>query len=100
MVGTDAFTKVRGIEKPTMVLNLKGFHPDLQKSLVIHEFGHVLGLEHEHQRPDFWDVVKKHLDKERMLADPRVSESDWFESKDAGVNMYSDYDPLGIMHFW
>ena len=28
-------------------------------SNVLHEFGHALGLDHEHQRSDFWDVLEE-----------------------------------------
>ena len=46
-------------KKPTMVLNLFKMEKQEQKSMVIHEFGHALGLDHEHQRSDFWDVLEE-----------------------------------------
>ncbi len=114
MVGTDADT-VTDKSKPTMVLNLLGHPADLQESLVIHEFGHALGLEHEHQRSDFWDVVGKHIDMETMKGDTFVNPrqesdgghsvgKDWFKDTKAleekkGLSV-PEYDPDSIMHYW
>ena len=112
MVGTGATTV--DDDKPTMHLNLRGHSSELQESLVVHEFGHALGLEHEHQRSDFWDVVGEFLDTNRMMNDPRVNPSqseeagkaafgkDWFRSDPTKttVNVLSDYDPDSIMHYW
>ena len=109
-VGTDA-QKVRSIKEPTMQLNLYPQIPqDLQESLVIHEFGHALGLEHEHQRSDFWDVLREHLDLDAMKNDPYVNPSqsvsgraafrnDWFESSTGYDTNLSEYDPSSIMHY-
>ncbi len=110
MVSTDADT-VTDKSKPTMVLNLLNHPADLQESLVIHQFGHALGLEHEHQRSDLWDVVEKHIDMETMKSDTFVNprqESDggksfgkyWYRVTTDGVNTLSDYDPNSIMHYW
>ena len=114
MVGMDA-EKVEKSDS-TMVLSLRGYNPDLQRSLVIHEFGHALGLEHEHQRSDFWEVLEKHLDTEKMMADPFVNPSDsvpeegkaafgrdWGQKakeQTSGKQASSEYDPESIMHYW
>ena len=94
-----------------MALSLNGHPLSLQRSLVIHEFGHALGLEHEHQRSDFWDVLEKHFDIEKMMKDPRLQDigsedtrkaafgRDWFrKSGERGIK--SEYDPHSIMHYW
>lgn len=39
-------------EKPTMKLSFTGRAPEKYKFLILHEFGHALGLIHEHQRED------------------------------------------------
>ena len=106
MVGMEA-TEVTDLKKPTMQLNLGGHTPDLQESLVVHEFGHALGLEHEHQSSDFWDVVGEFLDVEKMKKDPQVStafEKQWARkastgSEEPSVNSLSEYDPESIMHY-
>ena len=109
MVGNDA--QNIDFDEPTMVLSLKGFPEKLQKSLVIHEFGHALGLEHEHQRSDFWDNTEECFDIEKMMNDPRIKpslvdgtkagfERDWFKkSTDALLLEDDEYDPESIMHY-
>ena len=86
-----------------MQLNLGGHTPDLQESLVVHEFGHALGLEHEHQSSDFWDVLEKHLDVNEMKKDPLVGAAwdQWAKKSTGGqsVNDLSEYDPDSIMHY-
>ncbi len=117
MVGRDAET-VTDKSKPTMVLNLLSHPAILQESLVIHEFGHALGLEHEHQRSDFWDVVGKHIDMDAMKGDTFVNPrqesdggksfgKDWFkdtkaleEKKGCPEGSMPEYDPDSIMHYW
>ncbi len=112
MVGIEAVGK-----EITMVLDLNRHPPDVQRSLVIHEFGHALGLEHEHQRSDFWDVVGEHFDHEKIKRDPRVKQSDPSNDEGAGFNRdwfkkpstdetreesiaTPEYDPYSIMHYW
>ena len=108
MVGMDA-TMVKD-RKPTMQLNLGGHTPELQESLVIHQFGHALGLGHEHQQADFWNVVGRHLDIEQMKMDPfvnslqtpedeeRMFQKNWGVGKQS-VSSLSEYDPDSIMHY-
>ena len=108
MVGSDAVT-VRD-SKPTMVLSLNGHPMSVQRSLVIHEFGHALGLEHEHQRSDFWDILQKFFDLDKMMKDPRFQSyksedkrkaafgRDWFRKSDS-KGLISEYDPQSIMHY-
>ena len=103
LVGMEAAT-LADLKKPTMQLNLGGHTAELQESYVVHEFGHALGLEHEHQCSDFWDVLGKHLDIEKMKKDPQVAavfEAQWAKKafEEPSVNSLSEYDPESIMHF-
>ena len=102
-------------DKPTMMLNLSDQKcPEyFLRHLVIHEFGHALGLEHEHQRSDFWEVVKNFIDMEKMKDDHRF---DIYRSSERGRATFgrdylvtrekaecfaaSDYDSKSIMHYW
>ncbi|XP_064383865.1 uncharacterized protein LOC135332883 isoform X3 [Halichondria panicea] len=103
-VGRQA-TTVGDVSKPTMTLSLKGLDPNMQKFLVVHEFGHALGLEHEHQRSDFWKVADSLLDVGKMRNDPQMKnvkfDKDMLEnqSQDAMVTT-PKYDPDSIMHYW
>ena len=103
---------VEDLKQPTMMLSLGGHTADHQESLVIHQFGHALGLVHEHQRSDFWDVVGRHLDIEQMKMDPIVNPSQTPEdgermfrknwgvvNREQSVNSLSEYDPDSIMHY-
>ena len=100
---------MRDKSKPTMNLDLKDsrFDPDTQKFLVVHEFGHALGLEHEHQRSGFWKVASKFVDTAKMKTDPSMQKVDF--AKDWGVSesevvpqsgQCSNYDPQSVMHYW
>ena len=102
MVGTDART-VFDKTKPTMNLALNGLDPDFQKFLVIHEFGHALGLEHEHQRSEFWKVLSKFVDVTRMKFDSRLKSVYFDVDMDfvrRGDQLSSEYDPDSVMHYW
>ena len=56
-LGKDA-EKEENTSEPTMVLGLIKGYDDYNQHIVIHEFGHALGLEHEHQRSLFWGQCK------------------------------------------
>lgn len=70
----------------------------------IHEFGHALGLIHEHQNP----VAGINWDKEAVYAYYAGAPNFWsraqvdhnlFRRYDANISNYSQYDPLSIMHY-
>jgi hypothetical protein len=77
-----------------------------KKHLVVHQFGHVLGLQHEHQRPDFWRVIQKYIDKEKMMHDLRIpvkdSDLNWgpVKKRHFDTGKYTVYDPDSVMHYW
>ena len=57
-VGTDA--ALAPADEPTMRLSLAPQHPDFELT-ILHEFGHALGLQHEHLHPKAnipWDKPK------------------------------------------
>ena len=101
-MGNDTET-IPNPNRSTMELDLRNFSPQLQESIVINVFGRALGLEDEHQRGDFWDVVEKHLDTDQMKRDRGEfsfkhnlyrKDIPWEQS----VNYLTDYDPQSIMH--
>ena len=99
-----------------MVLNLYMLTASEQESMVLHEFGHVLGLDHEHQRASgFWNVLERKDDdgdwkfiigKKKMkngnkgqcvkACDAHFRAS--FRSPDGTEE--SKYDSKSIMHYW
>ena len=98
-----------------MLLNLFGMSQPQQRSMVLHEFGHALGLDHEHQRSDFWDVLESRdedddlkfiIGKNKMRsgnkrkcleACPAVFRSQWVTPT---LSKQTPYDPDSIMHYW
>ncbi|WP_298315087.1 carbohydrate-binding protein [uncultured Aquimarina sp.] len=70
----------------------------------IHEFGHALGLIHEHQNP----VAGINWDKEAVYAYYAGPPNNWsraqvdnnlFRRYEANISNYSEYDPKSIMHY-
>ena len=85
-----------------MWLNLSQGGDAYKKHLVVHEFGHALGLDHEHQRKDLWKLIKPYVNQSAMkndlkgayktyTADPKFKASDRRTTK---------YDPSSVMHYW
>lgn len=100
-VGTDAVSVDK--TKPTMVLGLYNGQTDLNHHLVIHEFGHALGLEHEHQRSNFWSVAREFIDVAKMKKDKRLQNTDingdYLECQQCGEGS-TNYDAKSVMHYW
>ena len=77
---------------------------DYKKHLVIHEFGHALGLCHEHQRSDFWKLINPFIDKSEMKSKLGISDAgfakDWDRDHTFSSQGATDYDPDSVMHYW
>ncbi|MFJ2488423.1 M12 family metallopeptidase [Pseudomonas sp. NPDC087639] len=98
-IGTDALTI--DANKPTMFIAARPGDLDF-RTVVLHEFGHALGLHHEHLHPDAnipWDkpkVYKEYAEKWGM------------NKKSVDLNIFTpiteqvaitDYDTTSIMHY-
>ena len=82
-----------------MWLGLSKGSPEYNEHLVVHEFGHALGLEHEHQRSDFWKKIGPYIDTDTMKADlPEGRYEDYKPGFDPSTS--TDYDPESVMHYW
>jgi hypothetical protein len=90
----------------TMWLDLHsdGVEDDYKKHIVIHEFGHALGLAHEHQRSDFWKHIKPYVDITKMKKDLNMTDKGFKASWDSDLLLktreFFAYDPHSIMHNW
>ena len=127
-VGTAA--KQIALNKATMHLDLGRGYDDYKRHLVLHEFGHVLGLGHEHQSPNapgfideskaiqqltdnykkalknykaFKDQLKKKYGRQMRDEEMALKEAKQKFEQDYGQKSggeSTEYDPHSIMHYW
>ena len=86
-----------------MWLNLHMGNDDYKQYVVVHEFGHALGLGHEHQRCDFWKRTEPYIDKNKMMTDLGVTERffdcNWGKDESSRTSSNTKYDPKSVMHY-
>ena len=101
MLGSDA-EKV-AVNKPTVVLKLNNMDYYNIRATIVHEFGHALGLGHEHQHPDYWRIIKKFLNLKDMKADLQIKDKEfeyqWTNTNPAVKATMSNYDENSVMHY-
>ncbi|MNF65366.1 Astacin (Peptidase family M12A) [compost metagenome] len=71
-------------------------------AIVMHEFGHALGLEHEHQHPDAnipWDRDKTYLWFQRFGMSREMIDAQVFPLDRNPDLTYATYDRHSIMHY-
>ena len=85
-------------------LHTGGVGDGYKKHIVIHEFGHALGLGHEHQQSDFWKLIRPYIDITKMKKYLNVSNKDfeinWDSDSQFKTGKCTAYDPSSIMHYW
>jgi len=118
-IGADAALVKRARRKekqePTMMLRFLHSKSDddlednkeniaYNNHIIIHEFGHALGMEHEHQRSKFWFYAKDFIDLDKMKRGLGMSDKelqkDYGECPAFSTEDGSDYDPESVMHYW
>lgn len=99
-LGTDALTGAHDL--PSMTLGTNFASPYFE-STVIHEFGHALGLHHEHQHPDAgipWDREKTyiHMAYNHNFSRAEV-DANVFPLERSALRTYTPYDRQSVMHY-
>ena len=86
-----------------MVLNLRDCTDDFHKeSTILHEFGHALGLGHEHQHPEYLEVMKKFIDIDATMYCYGIEKLSFYREQYGELNyelMKTEYDVHSIMHY-
>ena len=102
-IGTDALTVP--LESETMHYGwlTPATSDDEARRVIVHEFGHALGLIHEHQSPEadiHWDkpVVYRYY-MERLGWPMAQVDSDLFTRCTRDETQFDAYDPKSIMHY-
>jgi hypothetical protein len=101
---SDVGTQHKNVKPPEPTMNLGWLDDDRHGGVVKHEFGHMLGLAHEHRRPDVafeWDKPKVYAD---MMGPPNNWSKDEidkqvFHTLKADQLIGTAYDPKSIMHY-
>ena len=91
-------------EKPTMSLNFRSMNEQEIKAMVIHQFGHALGLGHSLMRPEEWEDIKEYVDIQKMAMESHGQYSeDIFEREWTGKGMEGEvevnYDEKSVMQY-
>lgn len=86
------------------VRNADGTVIDWVGGTILHEFGHVLGLQHEHQNPIGgirWnrDVVIKNLSGPPNGWSMEVIDNNIFRALSQTKTQFTQYDPSSVMHY-
>ena len=101
-LGSEA-QQVGDINLPTMVLNLNDCTSDyLMESTILHEFGHALGLGHEHQHPDYLEVMQDFIDSKATMDCYGIKKISFFREQYGQLNFElakTEYDVHSIMHY-
>ncbi len=99
-LGTDALLVPSDL--PTLRLGIAPDHAEFDPT-VLHEFGHALGMQHEHQHPAAnipWDVPKvyEYFNLHHQWTKEDV-DNNLFNTFDTNTSLNGPYDKTSIMHY-
>lgn len=98
-IGTQA--KLKPLYEPTMHIDLLQT-ADMLNHSIRHEFGHALGLLHEHQHPDNdiqWDKEKLYSESEKLGHTKQATDENFIHPIDPKATTKSAYDSKSVMHY-
>lgn len=102
-LGTDALAFPQDVETMHYGWLHSGTTDEETRRTVVHEFGHALGMFHEHQHPDVvinWNkpVVYRYY-MERLGWSKADVDQNLFMPRARADSQFDSYDPLSIMHY-
>ena len=91
-------------KEPTMSLNFMNMNMQEIKAMVVHQFGHALGLGHALMKPEEWDGIKQYVDVRKMAKACHDEEyEDAFVNQWTGVGLRAkvqvNYDEKSVMRY-
>ncbi|NVZ49262.1 peptidase M12A astacin [Pseudomonas sp. B6002] len=98
-IGTEA--KLKPLHEPTMHIDLLQT-ADMLNHTIRHEFGHALGLLHEHQHPDNeiqWDKEKLYEESGKLGHTRQDTDENFLNPPDSKTTITSTYDSRSVMHY-
>lgn len=91
---------VTNMKEPSMTLSTESVSNEYNIRTILHEFGHALGLQHEHVNPSLIlqkSMVYSYCDSKGMSKED--CDINMFLNNELGTIVYTDYDPYSIMGY-
>lgn len=83
--------------EPTMFLDFSEMGPEEIDTIIVHQFGHALGLGHALMRSDDWRVLKEYVDPNAMAKSFGLQKVEDFEVQWTGQKANANYDNRSVM---
>ena len=88
-----------------MSLNFRNMDVKEVKAMVIHQFGHALGMGHALMRPEEWDGIKEYVDVRKMAMschdeiDEKAFMRQW-TGMGLRTHVQVNHDEKSVMQYW